>query len=71
LRLDIEKEAFKSLSESLGKHAIVKGNPYESIVWQRIMTSDENEVMPPTNSNLTRTIQKKSDPSLGQTGCDL
>jgi hypothetical protein len=35
------------------------------------MTSDENEVMPPTNSNLIRTIQKKSDPSLGQIGGDL
>ena len=60
LRLDIEEEAFKSLSENPGKYAIVKGNPHESIVWQRIMSSDENEVMPPPKSNLTLTIHQKN-----------
>ena len=49
LRLDIEAHAF----ESHGKYdpAIVRGNPYESPLYQRITTSDEDDKMPPPDSH--------------------
>nr|MBI1230514.1 DUF1553 domain-containing protein [Cytophagales bacterium] len=59
LRLDIEAEAFKTLAESPGKFAFVPGKPHESQVWQRINSSDEKELMPPPDSNLTLTAYQK------------
>ncbi len=49
LRLDIEAYAF----EAHGKFdpAIVRGNPAESPLYQRITTSDEDDIMPPPDSN--------------------
>ena len=49
LRLDIEAHAF----QSHGKYdpAIVRGNPYESPLYQRITTSDEDDKMPPPDSH--------------------
>ncbi|WP_234364129.1 PSD1 and planctomycete cytochrome C domain-containing protein [Lunatibacter salilacus] len=60
LRLDIEDEAFKVLAESPGKYGLVPGNPHESQVWQRINSSDEKELMPPPESNLTLTEHQKN-----------
>lgn len=59
LRLDVEDEAFKLLAESPGKYGLVPGKPHESQVWQRINSSDEKELMPPPESNLTLTAHQK------------
>jgi hypothetical protein len=45
LRLDLEKEAFKALSP--GYHALVPANIEQSLLFQRIITKDEDDVMPP------------------------
>ncbi len=47
LRLDTQEGAFAALESDAGKHAIVPGNPKESIAWQRIHTTDEDDIMPP------------------------
>lgn len=60
LRLDIEDEAFKVLAENPGNYGLVPGKPHESQVWQRINSSDEKELMPPPESNLTLTEYQKS-----------
>lgn len=56
LRLDIEAHAF----ESHGKYdpAIVRGNPAESPLYQRITTSDQDDVMPPPNSHKSLTNEQ-------------
>jgi uncharacterized protein DUF1553/uncharacterized protein DUF1549/cytochrome c len=52
LRFDIESEAFKELSETPGKFAIIKGDIVNSQMIQRIFSKDSTEVMPPPESNL-------------------
>ncbi len=53
LRLDTEEGAFAAI-DSLGeRHAIVKGNLNKSMLFQRIVSKDPDEMMPPANSNLT------------------
>jgi hypothetical protein len=53
LRLDTEEGAFAAI-DSLGeRHAIVKGNLDKSMLFQRIISKDPDEMMPPANSNLT------------------
>lgn len=55
LRLDTEEGAFAAY-DSLGKHhAIIPGNLDGSQVFQRIISTDPDERMPPANSNLTLT----------------
>ncbi len=56
LRLDIEAQAF----ESHGKFdpAIARGNPAESPLYQRITTSDEDDVMPPPDSNKSLNVEE-------------
>ncbi|MBJ07420.1 MAG: chromosome segregation protein [Verrucomicrobiaceae bacterium] len=49
LRLDVAEGAFANRD---GDQAIVPGSPEESLVWQRIMTSDPDEIMPPPDSHL-------------------
>ncbi len=49
LRLDVQEEAFKP--DKHGFRPIVPGNPAESLVWERISTTDEDEVMPPPKSH--------------------
>lgn len=51
LRLDTEEGAFSALKESKG-HAIVKENLAKSAIYQRLISKDSEEVMPPPNSNL-------------------
>lgn len=53
LRLDIEKEAFKTLQDNPQAHTIVPGNVNRSEVYSRIISNDPNDQMPPPESNLT------------------
>ena len=57
LRLDTEEGAFKALKK--GRHPIVKGSPEKSEVWKRIITDDEDDIMPPPDSNLSLTEKEK------------
>ncbi|MEM6803719.1 MAG: DUF1549 domain-containing protein, partial [Bacteroidota bacterium] len=52
LRLDEEMAAKAELSESPGKFAIVAGDLLHSEIISRILSTDENELMPPPESNL-------------------
>ncbi len=56
LRLDIEAHAF----ESHGKYdpAIIKGDPSASPLYQRITTSDQDDVMPPPDSHKSLTQEE-------------
>ena len=47
LRLDIAEGAYAALESDAKQFAIVPGNKEKSVVWQRIMTADEDDVMPP------------------------
>jgi hypothetical protein len=47
LRLDTEEGAFAALDSDASQHAIVPGNTEKSAVWQRITTTDEEDMMPP------------------------
>jgi hypothetical protein len=49
LRLDVAESAFKANKK--GHHAIVAGKPEESLLWQRITSTDPDEVMPPPDSH--------------------
>ena len=49
LRLDVSEGAFAKRD---GGQAIVPGKPKESLVWQRITSTDPDEVMPPRKSHL-------------------
>ena len=55
LRLDTEEGAFAALKEDPSKHVIVAGNPLESALYQRIITSDTSLVMPPPSNKLPLT----------------
>jgi len=49
LRLDEPEGAFKP--DKYGNQAIMPGKPDESFVWERITSTDEDEVMPPPDSH--------------------
>lgn len=49
LRIDTPEGAFAKNKE--GKAAIVPGKPEESLIWQRIITTDEDDIMPPPKSH--------------------
>ncbi|MDN3690632.1 PSD1 and planctomycete cytochrome C domain-containing protein [Cyclobacterium jeungdonense] len=53
LRLDREEDAFSTLKEQPDRHALVPGNPDASEAYLRILSSDQNERMPPPSSNLS------------------
>ncbi len=53
LRLDLAESALAELSEHPGHYAVVPGKPNRSQVIHRIMTADDEFVMPPTESKLT------------------
>ena len=59
LRLDEELAAKAELSESPGKFAIVAGDIAQSELVHRIWTADENELMPPPESNLKLTERER------------
>src|SRR5687768_12534904 len=48
LRLDLDTGLF---GERKGGKAVIKGDPKASLVYQRIMTDDEDDVMPPPKSH--------------------
>ena len=52
LRLDIEEEAYKALTETPGAHGLVPFKPNESEVYKRIVSDDPTFKMPPPESNL-------------------
>ncbi|MEM6843303.1 MAG: DUF1553 domain-containing protein [Bacteroidota bacterium] len=58
LRLDTPEGAFAALAESDG-HAVVPGNLAKSVAYQRVISDDPNEVMPPPESNLVLTEYEK------------
>lgn len=51
LRLDTPERAYAALKESTG-HGIVPGSPENSVILQRIQSSNPEEVMPPPESKL-------------------
>ncbi len=55
LRLDREADALSALKEQPDRHALVPGNPEASEAYQRILSTDKNERMPPPSSNLSLT----------------
>lgn len=54
-----EEFAFAALGKLKDHYAIVAGNPDSSTLIQRIYTADENDVMPPPESNLTLSEYEK------------
>ncbi|MBR01128.1 MAG: hypothetical protein CMO60_09750, partial [Verrucomicrobiales bacterium] len=58
LRLDTPEGAFKK--KKRGKSAIVPGKPDESESWLRIITKDEDDVMPPPDSHKQLTSEEKA-----------
>jgi hypothetical protein len=55
LRLDTEEGAYAALKEDPSKHVIVPGDPMQSALYARLITTDTAEVMPPPSSNLSLT----------------
>ena len=60
LQLHESKVAFSELTESPGKFAIVPGNLNKSEAYHRIISEDENIIMPPPESNLVLTDREKA-----------
>src|SRR3954465_3635776 len=58
LRLDIAEEAYAPRKKS-GKHAIVPGKPDQSLVCQKIVSNDPDDLMPPPESKLSLTATEK------------
>ncbi|GGZ30512.1 hypothetical protein GCM10007049_24080 [Echinicola pacifica] len=52
LRLDTEEGAYAALKDSPSDHVIVPGDPKKSIAYQKIVSEDPAEQMPPPASNL-------------------
>ena len=51
LRLDIAEGDDGAYRERRGKFGIVPGDLEKSTVWQRIITDDEDDIMPPIDSH--------------------
>ncbi|MES2982872.1 MAG: PSD1 and planctomycete cytochrome C domain-containing protein [Verrucomicrobiota bacterium] len=59
LRLDTVEGAYAALESDKKKHAIVPGNPKDSVVWQRIQTADPDDIMPPEDFHKPLSDQEK------------
>ena len=59
LRLDLPEEAYAERKKSR-QHAIVPGKPGESLVCQKIVATDPDDLMPPPNSNLALSPAEKN-----------
>ncbi len=55
LRLDTEEGAFAALKDDPTHHILVPGDPLQSAMYARMITTDTAEVMPPPSSNLSLT----------------
>ena len=55
LRLDTEEGAFAALKDDPKHHILIPGDPLQSAMYARIITTDTAEVMPPPSSNLSLT----------------
>ena len=53
LRLDQAEEAYRALQENPQFHALVPGEPAESMAFLRITSADKTQMMPPPESNLS------------------
>lgn len=60
LRLDIAENAYAELNENPGKHAIVPENLGKSEVFHRLVSEDEELMMPPPESNLVLSSYEKA-----------
>ncbi len=60
LRLDIADSAYKELSQSPGKFAIVRGKPGKSEVISRILSEDADYMMPVPESHLQLSASEKA-----------
>src|SRR5213594_2132657 len=58
LRLDLAEEAYAERKKS-HKHAIVPGQPEQSLVCVKILSSDPEDRMPPPESNLSLSADEK------------
>ena len=52
LRLDTEEGAYAALKEDPSQHVVVPGDPLNSTLYMRLITSDTAEVMPPPSAKL-------------------
>ncbi|MEM7379637.1 MAG: PSD1 and planctomycete cytochrome C domain-containing protein [Bacteroidota bacterium] len=59
LRLDLEETAFLELRESPGKFALVPGKPGQSLLYQHMISTDPNLLMPPPDSKLSLNSYEK------------
>ena len=53
LRLDTEEGAYAALKEDPSQHVVVPGDPFNSALYQRLISTDTAEVMPPPSSKLS------------------
>ena len=60
LRLDTAEGAYAALESDAKKFAIIPGKPEESVVWQRIHTTDEDDIMPPPDFHKPLSEEEKS-----------
>lgn len=59
LRLDTAEGAYAALESDPKKRAVIPGNTKDSVVWQRIMTTDEDDIMPPPDFHKPLSDQEK------------
>lgn len=60
LRLDVAEEAYKDLGDDRIYQAIVPKNPAQSMLVQRIMSTDPDLIMPSPDSHLKLTLKEKA-----------
>ena len=60
LRLDLPEHALGELPENPGAYALVPGKLADSEIFHRILSDDEEVVMPPPESNLSLTAEEKA-----------
>jgi hypothetical protein len=59
LRLDQKESAYAARGKEPGTRAIVPGHPERSELWRRIINVNDDDRMPPVQSNLTLSDQEK------------
>lgn len=59
LRLDTAEGAYAALDGDPSQFAIVPGDPKRSVVWQRIVSTDDDDIMPPPDYHKPLTEKEK------------